>query len=250
MKSPTLGILGGLGPMSGIRFCEMLTEHTLAGSDQEHINFLLSSRADTPDRTAFIMGHSQENPSPVMKREVERLIGSGATLIAIPCNTAHYFYREIAKVSSVPVLNIIESTVDFCAFCGMDRIGILATEGTISSGAYRTVLESRGLTYLTCSPEEQAVISRIIYEEIKEGKKPSIDTFLSIAESLRQKGAETIVLGCTELSLLKNLLPSREDFTDSLEVLAAVAIGACGKNTIGFDPALSRFAAKALSSQT
>ena len=56
MKSATLGILGGLGPMSGIRFCEMLTEHTRVLCDQEHINFLLSSRADTPDRTAFILG--------------------------------------------------------------------------------------------------------------------------------------------------------------------------------------------------
>ncbi len=249
MKSPTLGILGGLGPMSGIRFCEMLTEHTLANRDQEHINFLLSSRADTPDRTAFIMGRSQENPSPVMKREVERLIEAGADLIAIPCNTAHYFYREIVKISTVPVLNIIESTVDFCAFCGIRRVGVLATEGTISSGAYQSVLEERGLEYLTCSPEEQTVISRIIYEEIKEGKPPSIDAFLSVAESLREKGAETVVLGCTELSLLKNLLPSREGFTDSLEVLAAVACGSCGRTTVGFDRALSRFASRALSLQ-
>ena len=250
MKSPTLGILGGLGPMSGIRFCEMLTEHTRADCDQEHLNFLLSSRADTPDRTAFIMGRSRENPAPVMKREVERLIAAGAELIAIPCNTAHYFYREIAEVSSVPVLNIIEATADFCSFCGMRRIGVLATEGTVSSGAYQSVLAAKGLDCLTPSDEEQAVISRIIYEEIKEGKRPNTEQLLAVADGLRQRGADTVVLGCTELSLLRRYLPSEEGFTDSLEVLAASALRAVGKETVGFSAALTRYASKDFSPKT
>lgn len=241
MKSATLGILGGLGPMSGVRFCEMIIEHTLAETDQDHINFLLSSRADTPDRTAFIVGSSSENPAPVMKREVSRLIEAGAELIVIPCNTAHYFYREIAKISSVPILNIIESTVDFCAFRGIRRIGILATEGTVLSGAYKSVLESKGMDYIIPTPEEQALVSQMIYGDIKQGKFPSRDRFLSVAESLRTRGAETVVLGCTELSLLKREFKLSEEFTDSLEVLAVSAIRACHKTPVGFDPWLMQF---------
>ncbi|MBR2353250.1 MAG: aspartate/glutamate racemase family protein [Clostridia bacterium] len=243
MNSHILGILGGLGPMSGIRFCEMLTDHTLAATDQEHINFLLSSRADTPDRTAFILGKSKENPSPVMQTEVKRLIAAGADRIVIPCNTAHYFYREIAKVSSVPVLNIIDRTADFCAFCGMRRIGVLATEGTAASGAYRSILESRGMEYLSPTKEEQATVTHIIYGEIKSGMPPHIDRLLAVADSLFAKGADTVILGCTELSLLKPMLPTDRSFTDSLEVLAACAIRSCGRETVGFDPSLTRFAA-------
>ncbi len=242
MKSATLGILGGLGPMSGVRFCEMIVEHTLAATDQEHINFLLSSRADTPDRTAYILGRSTENPAPVMKREVSRLIEAGADLIVIPCNTAHYFYREIAKISSVPILNIIESTVEFCAFRGIERVGILATEGTILSGAYRSVLEAREMEYLSPSAEEQDLISRMIYEEIKQGKLPSPEELYRVADSLCARGAQTVVLGCTELSLLKRAFAlSEERFTDSLEVLAASAIRACQRTPVGFDPWLSQF---------
>ena len=70
MNRVTLGILGGLGPMSGVWFCEMLIAHTKADGDADHINFLLSSRADTPDRTDFILGRSEHDPAPVMTEEV------------------------------------------------------------------------------------------------------------------------------------------------------------------------------------
>ena len=112
--SKTLGILGGLGPASSVYFYDMLTSHTLAECDQQHLNIILSSRADTPDRTAFILGKSQENPLGAMKREVSKLIGAGADIVAIPCNTAHYFYDSISAEASVPVINIIRQTAIFC----------------------------------------------------------------------------------------------------------------------------------------
>ena len=88
--SSLLGILGGLGPMSGIYFCEMITSHTLAKKDNDHINFLLSSRATTPDRSSFILGTSHDDPAPIMIQEANRLHLAGADIIAIPCNTARW----------------------------------------------------------------------------------------------------------------------------------------------------------------
>ena len=85
------GIIGGLGPMASVYFYEMITEHTLAKCDQDHIDLLLTSRATTPDRTAYILGQSDESPLPVMISEAKRLISAGADVIVIPCNTAHYF---------------------------------------------------------------------------------------------------------------------------------------------------------------
>ena len=92
-----LGILGGLGPMSTFYFCELLTAHTLAKSDADHVDMLISSRASTPDRTAYILGNSLESPLPVMLEEARRLAAAGADLIVIPCNTAHYFYDGLAE---------------------------------------------------------------------------------------------------------------------------------------------------------
>ena len=116
MNDITLGVLGGLGPMSGVLFCQILTAHTKASTDREHLNFLLSSRADTPDRTDFILGASNLDPAPVMIEEVNKLVNAGADIIAIPCNTAHYFYEQIAQNCDVPIINIIKETVDFCNF--------------------------------------------------------------------------------------------------------------------------------------
>lgn len=241
MCAKTLGVLGGLGPMSGVYFCEMLVEHTLAHRDQDHLNFLLSSYAKTPDRTDFILGRSSEDPVPAMIRQVESLVRAGSELIAIPCNTAHSFYDQISLASPVPVLNIIRETVSFCKQSGVQRIGVLATEGTVASGAYESVCAREGIEYLTCTPREQALISHVIYGQIKQGLPPDRDSLDTVAASLRARGCERIVLGCTELSLIKKCWCPGEDFLDSMEVLACAAIRACGKEPVGFSPALLKF---------
>lgn len=241
MNNVTLGILGGLGPMSGVYFCELLVAHTKAESDGDHINFLLSSRADTPDRTEYILGHSSRNPVPVMIEEVQKLTAAGADLIAIPCNTAHYFYESIVQASSAPVLNIIHETVELCRARGMKRVGVLATEGTIRSGSYEQECRRAGVGYMTCTEDEQKVISQIIYEQIKRGRQPDLEAFRRISASMRERGCEAMILGCTELSLLKKMTDPDPMWIDSLEVLAVSAIRACGKEPIGFDQDLMKF---------
>ncbi|MBQ7384859.1 MAG: amino acid racemase [Clostridia bacterium] len=236
-----LGILGGLGPMSSVYFYEMLTSHTYAECDQEHINILISSRADTPDRTDFITGRSRSNPLPTMANEVDKLTAAGAQIIAIPCNTAHYFYDGIAKATKTPIINIIEETVSFCKYLGLRKVGVLATEGTVMSGAYRAVLEREGIEYMTCSPDDQTIVSDIIYGSVKQGKEPDIDKFLAVADNLTAHGCERIILGCTELSLLKRNCRLGIRFIDSLEVLTARAVSECGAVVCGFDSELMKF---------
>ncbi|MBE6596941.1 MAG: amino acid racemase [Ruminococcaceae bacterium] len=241
MKKKVLGVLGGLGPMSSVYFYEMLTSHTYAECDQQHINILLSSRADIPDRTDFILGVSEENPLPAMKREVARLTDAGAEIIAIPCNTAHYFYSGVAKDAEIPLLNIIEETVAFCKYLGLDKVGVMATEGTILSGAYRSVLTREGIEYVAPSEKWQSAITRIIYGDIKQGNEPDLDLFLAAADSLTALGCERIILGCTELSLLKRKFRLGTRFIDSLELLALASIRECGATPKDFDPELIKY---------
>lgn len=238
----TLGILGGLGPMSSVYFYEMLTEHTKASRDQDHLNILLSSRADTPDRTDFILGKSEQNPLCVMRAEVAKLIGAGADVIAIPCNTAHYFYEGLSIVSSVPILSIIKQTALFCRRAGIERAGILATEGTVASRAYADVFNLAGIECVYPCDEDQSKITEIIYSQIKKGIEPDVKEFLRISDKLTDKGCDRLILGCTELSLLKRSgeLDARV-FVDSLEVLAYSAIRACGKTPQGFGDELMNF---------
>ncbi len=229
----TLGILGGLGPMATVYFYEMLTEHTLVTRDQDHIDILISSRASTPDRTAFILGQSKENPLPVMVEEANRLVKAGAEVLVLPCNTAHYFYDELSRQTGAPIINIITETVSYCVGRGMKKVGLLATEGTVRSGAYSDKCRAYGLSIEVPTPEGQQIINSIIYDDIKQGREPDANRFFRVADELTARGCETLILGCTELSLLKKSGRLGPRFTDSLAVLADVTIRACGKTPVG-----------------
>ena len=233
--TPLLGILGGLGPMSTVYFCQLLIEHTDAACDADHINMLISSRATTPDRTAFILGRSSLDPLPVMTEEAHRLCNAGADLIVIPCNTAHYFYDGLAAQVKVPMINIIEETVRHLVRCGVQTFGLLATEGTVTSRAYEKGCHRYGLRCITPTADEQTVINSIIYDSIKQNISPDLTAFLQIIDTMRARGCQRLVLGCTELSLLKPRLPRGIPVVDSLEVLAFRTIRACKKHPIGFD---------------
>ena len=233
-KCTYLGILGGLGPMSTVYFCELLTSHTKATCDSDHIDMLISSRATTPDRTAYILDKSAPDPLPVMLTEAHRLENAGVDLIVVPCNTAHYFYDGLQKGCKTPILNIIDETTAHLSRIGVKTFGLLATEGTISSGAYERFCAPRNLTCITPTKEEQALISDMIYGQIKQNKSVDMAAFHKVVQSLISRGCEKIVLGCTELSLLKKEGIDKEFFVDSLDVLAYRTILACGKTPMGF----------------
>lgn len=233
-KCTYLGILGGLGPMSTVYFCELLNRHTAATCDSDHIDMLISSRATTPDRTAYILDKNAPDPLPVMLSEAHRLERAGVDMLVVPCNTAHYFYDGLASGCKTPILNIIDETCAQLSRMGTKQFGLLATEGTIRSGAYERFCKPRNLTCITPTKEEQAVISSIIFDQIKQNKPADMAAFLRVADALCARGCERIVLGCTELSLLKKEGLDEDLFVDSLDVLAYCTILACGKTPVGF----------------
>lgn len=236
----TLGILGGLGPAASVYFYQLITRHTEALCDQDHLDIILISKASIPDRTDYILGKSEKSPLPAMKEGVEKLAEAGAQLIAVPCNTAHYFYDEIERISPVPVLNIVKETVFLAQSRGIQKLGIMATSGTVLSGTYQKVCAACGVEAVLPCEASQQVLMDIIYKDIKTAKSPDMNAFLSVAAELYANGAEAIVLGCTELSLIQGLenYPSFR-FIDSLHVLAFRAIQACGKKPCGFPPIFS-----------
>jgi len=229
-----LGILGGLGPLSSAYFYEMITEHTKAKRDQDHIDIILSSRATTPDRTAFILGKSTDDPVPFMVEDAKLLEQYGADAIVIPCNTAHYFIDEVRQSVTVPVPSIITETVSHIKRCGYKKVAILATEGTVQSGSYQAELERKGLSWAVPDAQGQSVIMDIIYGDVKSGIIPPPEKLYSVSEPMFDAGCDCAILGCTELSLLKRQFREDKRYVDSLEVLAACAITLFGHETVGF----------------
>ncbi len=235
-KRPLLGILGGLGPMSSAYFYELVCAHTKASCDQEHIDIILSSRASTPDRTAYITGVSDNSPLPYMIQDARRLEIYGADAILIPCNTAHYFIDEVRRSVGIPVPSIIEETSRLIKLAGYKKAGIMATLGTVQSGSYQEKLASLGLEYAAPDEKYQNYMHELIYDDVKSGVSADLDKFYAVVEHLKEKGCDKMILGCTELSLINRTIGRDPLLVDSLEVLSHKAIRLCGSETVGFDP--------------
>jgi aspartate racemase len=220
--------------MSTFYFCELITSHTDAVRDADHIDMFISSRASTPDRTAYILGKCKENPLPIMKEDTAKLVLAGADLIVIPCNTAHYFYDGLTTDCPVPILNIMGETVNFMKNRGVKHCGLLATDGTVQSGAYHRLCEQADILCSVPSQEQQKQLMSVIYDSVKQNRPADLSVVREISDSLRSLGCECLVLGCTELSLLRRQGLTEDYFLDSLEVLAYRTILACDKTPIGF----------------
>ncbi len=229
MNKKVLGILGGMGPAASAHFYTMLTKFTKASCDGEHMKLLLLSATDIPDRTAFILGKSRANPLPRMKEAAACLAAAGAELIAVPCNTAEYFHADLQKACPVPILRTAHESAAFAAEQGVRKLGIMATEGTVRARIYHRALAEFGIIPVTPGARGQEKLNAIIYESVKKSLPPDKAAFRDVAEELYARGCDTIVLGCTELSLVTlDETDKKYAFIDSLAVLAKKSIALCG----------------------
>lgn len=227
-----VGVIGGVGPMATVYYMQRVIEMTKAGCDQEHINMLVFNDCDIPDRTAFITEKSPDNPLPVMVEDAKRLEAAGCEFVVIPCNTAHYFYDELEQAVEIPVVNIVEETIRYAKARVQDLscVGIMATTGTIVTGTYQKYAERAGLSFAVPDENEQDLLMQIIYDGVKAGKPVPRADFDRVANHLRAKGAQCLILGCTELSVLKRDLPINDpDVLDSIDVLASETVRRSGK---------------------
>lgn len=228
-NTPVLGVLGGLGPMATAYYLELMIKMTDAVTDQEHLQSIVMNFPTIPDRTAFILGRSEESPLEPMVALGRQLKAMGATLIATPCITAHYFHQKLQEGIGLPVLHGIGCVARQLAQGGVSRVGLMATDGTVQSGIFQRQVQEQGMELVLPDEQGQAAAMTLIYDQIKAGAQPDLSLFDAVKEQLRQKGAQVVVLGCTELSLLKKESPLGNGILDALEVLAQESLIACGK---------------------
>ncbi len=228
MDRKTLGVIGGLGPIATAHFMELIIRMTEADTDQEHLDMIIYNHPSIPDRTGYILDPSRPSPLPEMVRIGNALAQQGAGLIAIPCMTAHYFHRELSGQITAPIVHAIHETAVHLKKHGIERVGIMATDGTIQSGLFQRELRRHGILPIVPGMNAQRCVMSIIYDDIKAGRPADMGKFEFVSRELWRGGAQAIILGCTELSLVKRDYPIGGGYLDAMEVLARRCVKACG----------------------
>ncbi|MDQ0203637.1 cysteate racemase [Pectinatus haikarae] len=220
----SIGIIGGMGAAATCDLFNKIITMTHAASDQEQIHVLIDCNTNIPDRTKAILGKGKD-PVPEMVRSGIRLQSMGADVLVMPCNTAHYFYDKITPFFDVPLLNMLKLTVEEIQNRGIKKVGLLATDGTIQSGVYHTVLAKAGIDIVVPSAIKQVNVMDIIYNGVKASKKNiNLNGFYETMDDLFEQGAEILILGCTELPIAFKIFHIDRTAIDPTVVLAAAAI--------------------------
>lgn len=203
-----VGIIGGVGPAATIDFMQKIVNNTEARRDQDHIRMVVEHNPGIPDRTANLIGDG-EDPTIALYAACKRLEENDADLIAIPCNTAHAYVACIQPHLSIPIVNMLHETVAHIVRHHPEcrSVGVLATSGTVASKVYHDAIAASGLETIVPDEQHQSLVMDAIYGErgVKAGHvdgecKRQLRTAM---EHLASRGADVLILGCTELPLLQ-----------------------------------------------
>mgnify|MGYP003681902074 CR=1 FL=1 len=236
MKEKVIGILGGMGPEATVDLFRRIIRATPAEKDQDHIRVIVDSNPKIPDRTAAIMG---VGPSPLLEvtKTAKNLEKAGADLIIIPCNTAHYYYEELKRSVGISILNMVELTAQTIkkAFPNVKKVGLIGTTGTVIVGIYDQALERTGVKVIYPPEELQDKVMEAIYGNIKAGRILKGKKIIgNVAAHLIQEGAEILICGCTEVSLVLKSKNIPVPVVDPLQILAKTAVAEALKNSDRF----------------
>lgn len=228
MPNVSLGILGGMGPKASIVFCKRLVdlacERNIAGTDQDHLPFCLVMDPRIPDRSDAILGIGR---SPVIEllNGIVRLKALGVTDIAIPCNTAHAWYNEIASAAApARVIHIVDAVSYIMRVNRLPTgpVGLLATRGTINANIYQDRLAKQFPIVVPNDIEQDIVDCSIKLAKSGRIQEANLQIKPVISEVLG-RGLSVLISGCTEISLMTEPMMAPV-LIDSTEALAAYCI--------------------------
>ncbi|SFQ79384.1 aspartate/glutamate racemase family protein [Amycolatopsis rubida] len=220
------GILGGMGPAATAEFYAKLIARTVAERDQDHLRVAIWADPTVPDRVAAVLDGSTD-PYPALLAGAEKLRDLGASVIAIPCHTAHFFLPRLVADSGVRFADMIAETAEFLAG-RTGPVGLLGTRGTIAARLYqRRVPEAEwAVPSETGQRETDAAVAAVKRGDLTAGAA-------HFERALADVDAPLSVLACTELPLVAGKASGVLDPTD---LLADAVIRDCGGKPVDGGP--------------
>jgi aspartate racemase len=220
-----VGAIGGMGPEATVEFLRRVVSRTPAQDDSDHLHLLVESSPQIPSRIAHLIERTGDDPTPELARIARNLETAGATLLAMPCNTAHGYAGAIRSAVSIPLLDMVQlASEKVRAVSPGARVGLLASTAVHNTRLYASALAR--LDMIVVEPSRQDDVMTLI-RDVKRGQtgKSSQEQLRRIAVELAAS-CDSLLIACTELSVLAQELTLASPAVDSLDVLTDAVIAA------------------------
>ena len=200
-----VGILGGMGPEATVDLLHRIITHTNAQDDMDHVRCIVDNNPKVPSRIKALLEGGGQDPGPCLAEMARKLEDWGADFLCIACNTAHNYYAAVRGAVHIPVLNMIDLTVEAVSqqHPNVTALGILASPAVRLTHLYDGPCAAHGIQPIFASPEEEQKLLGII-----KGVKAGITgdgaraALVEIAAHLKKRGAQALAVACTELGII------------------------------------------------
>lgn len=235
----TIGLIGGMSWESTVEYYRVLNERVRERLGGHHSAKCVLVSVDFAEIEAYQQAGDWVAAGQVLVQAAQSLVAAGADCVLICANTMHKVVAAVEEVlDDVPLLHIAEATAVRIHEAGLQKIGLLGTEFTMTMDFYKGYLaEKHGLEVLVPSTAEREIIHRVIYEELCVGviREESRAAYVDIMQNLVGRGAQGIILGCTEIPLLVGAGDAAVPLFDTTFIHADTAVAfALGQKGMGF----------------
>lgn len=200
----TIGMLGGMSWESTALYYRLVNERVRDRLGGFHSARVLVDSLDFAEVQALQAASDWRAAGRILADHARRLQAGGADLLILCTNTMHKVIEDLERAVDVPVLHIADAVAVAVTASGISRVGLLGTAFTMEQDFYRTRLEGHGIDVVLPGAEDRALVHRVIFEELVQGVTTSESraAYRAVVERLVERGAEGVVLGCTEIELL------------------------------------------------
>lgn len=222
----TMGLIGGMSWESTVPYYRLINEGVKKRLGGLHSAKIVLYSVDFHEIEQLQRSGDWDTAGEVLAKAARRLEMAGADFLMICANTMHKVVGAIESVMHIPLLHVVDATAKQIRAAGFEKVGLLGTRFTMEQAFYGDRLRAHGLDVITPDQPDRDIVHRVIYEELCVGKfvEPSRAEYRRIMADLVEKGAEAIILGCTEIALLVTSDDSSVPLFDTTRIHAQAAV--------------------------
>lgn len=226
-REKIVGIIGGMGPEATVDLMNRVIKATSARDDIDHIRMLVDNNPKVPSRIRALIEKNGESPLECLQDMARRLEGWGVDFLAIPCNTAHYYHHGVQQAVSIPLLDMIGLSVNAITseVPDLKTVGLLASSAVFDLGLYNGRFADAGVTLMDTEPGEQGIVMSTIRKIKTSSYGPEVvEAIQNVADNLARRGAQAILVACTELSIIGGQITPATRMFDASQILAEAIV--------------------------